>query len=190
MHPKWSTENVKSNNLLSLKGMADFRSLFGMKPVTQLKGYKKVKSLSKMHNDYLKHYNEFGQEVYVGKYNAVYMDEVMRTDYSKASEELKSIQMKCRYGNFNQDGLARLKEITATESDLRTDPEWKNRTTLTGFHYFSSLHPERSNADSKNASALIDYSTASGNGIMKFEAIHSPPDRAEALSALSAKEFQ
>ena len=130
-----------------------------------------------MHNDYLKHYNEFGQEVYVGKYNAVYMDEVMRTDYSKASEELKSIQMKCRYGNFNQDGLARLKEITATESDLRTDPEWKNRTTLTGFHYFSSLHPERSNADSKNASALIDYSTASGNGIMKFEAISIIPKR-------------
>ena len=91
--PAWCIDH--NGNIHSLKGIMDFRDIFRMKPLAEVKCYQKVKSMSKkngadgkIHQDYGKYYQEFGQDVYIGDYNAVYMDETMRTDNSKASEVL------------------------------------------------------------------------------------------------------
>ena len=193
--PMWCYVADEKDSLLSLQGINDFRHLFRMKPLTEVKGYRKLKYLSrskksKYHPEYLKYYREVGQKVYEGEYNAVYMDEVMRTDNSKASEELKSIHVGGRYGAFSEQSLSKLQSITATQSEIDNDPEWEHRTSLTGFHYHSDLNPERCTADSMNATSLVHYSNTSGRGIMKFEAIHSPAKESEKLVSLPAKEFQ
>ena len=113
----------------------------------------------------------------------------MCTDHSLQSKEFQEIQLNGRYGNFDDESLAKLRTLTASENDLK-DPEWNKKTTLTGYHYFSQNQPERTNADSINASALVKYMKDTGNGILCFEAIHSPPSKVKQLAAMPNKEFQ
>ena len=122
--PVWSIQESESK--LSIKGMVDFRNLMGMKPVQDIEGYAKLKSLNKKKKydaEYDNYHQLVGQHVYEGKYNAVYMDEVMRTDHSKLSQDLQEVQMQGRYGNFNVQSLFTLQSITATEQDLQEDPQ-------------------------------------------------------------------
>ena len=73
--------------------------------------------------------------------------------------------------------------------DVETDPAWRSKSTLTDFHFYSEEHPERSNADSRNAKALVEYSKAVNEGIMLFESIHTPAKQASKLETLNSKAF-
>ena len=191
--PIWCYVEDEKDRHLSLEGIHAFRQLFRMKPLQEVEGYRHLKYWSKKdkyNKEYLRFYKKFGKKVFDGDYNAVYMDEVMRTDNSKASADLKSVQVEGRYGKFTDNSLAKLQSITATQSDVDHDPCWESRTSLTGFHYYSELNPERCSADSMNATSLVHYSNTSGNGIVKFEAIHSPSKMSEKLVSLPAKNFQ
>ena len=59
------------------------------------------------------------------------------------------------HGKFETSDLNELKNLSATEKDVETDPAWRSKSTLTDFHFYSEEHPERSNADSRNAKLLM-----------------------------------
>ena len=68
---------------------------------------------------------------------------------------------------------------------MNADLEWKNKTTLTGYHFYNELNPDRCNADSMNATSLVNFSKATGRGILAFHALHIPDN--DSLSSLPAK---
>ena len=99
--PIWSTDE---GTIFSMKGMADFRNLFGMKPISELKEYRKLKK--KFSPDYAENYQKFRNEVFDGTYNDVYRDQTMRTYNSLEFQQLKQIQTNGRYENFSLTVLA------------------------------------------------------------------------------------
>ena len=93
-----------------------------MKPLDQIEGHEIWKNLKKNDDRYEEYHQKVGQQVYKGKYNAIYMDEIMCTDHSLQSKEFQEIQLNGRYGNFDDESLAKLRTLTASENDLK-DPE-------------------------------------------------------------------
>ena len=196
--PLWSTQLKNENkkcSLHSVNGMAGFRHIMGMERVDTVDGYKDLQKIRQTNTRserwaYRKATQKFGQNVYIGNYNAVYLDEIKRTDGSPEAEKFGNLLKRVRYGNFKETDLAELKNISATIKDVKTDPEWSSKTVLTDYHYYSEDHPERSNADSINAKALVEYSRTTNKGIMIFEAIHTPALKSSSMASLNPKEFQ
>ena len=195
----WSTQLKKERKKcteLSVEGLNTFRNLMGMLRLDLVPGYNEInhnykKQLSvEERNAFRKAYQTFGQYAYVGDYNAVYLDEIKMSDGSVEAQQFGELLKRVRYGKFETSDLNELKNLSATEKDVETDPAWRSKSTLTDFHFYSEEHPERSNADSRYAKALVEYSKAVNEGIMLFESIHTPAKQASKLETLNSKAFQ
>ena len=189
----WSTE--ESLGRMSTDGLNDFRCIMEMEPLNKIPFYnerKKLhckKKLSTSDMEYKKKYDqEFGKFVYDGKYKAVYLDTVKRTDGSVESAEFVKLNTKVRYGKYEHDDLIKLKKMTATEESIKS-PEWKDATLLTAYHYFSEENPNRTNVDSSNAKNLVEESKRVNEPIMEFQAVHTPVSKVSDLQKVSAQDF-
>ena len=198
--PLWSTQLKNENkkcSLHSVNGMHGFRRIMGMARVDTVDGYDYLQKNRKQEKltpaerwAFRQASQKFGQNVYIGNYNAVYLDEIKRSDGSPEAEQFGNLLKRVRYGKFEDSDLAELKKISATIKDVKSDPEWSSKTVLTDYHYYCEEHPERSNADSINAKSLVEYSRTTKKGIMLFEAIHTPALKSSSMAALNSKEFQ
>ena len=83
-----------------------------------------------------------------------------------------------------------MKHLSATKNDVEIDPAWRSESTLTNFHFYAQEQHERSNADSRNAKALLEYIKAGNEGILLFESIHTAAKQASKLETLNSKAFQ
>ena len=168
----------------------------GMLPLKDLPHYYEIKKLKqrKRLNDEEKlkletYEREFYRHLYQGKYKAIFLDEVLRTDGSKESREFVELQTGCRYGKYTHNDIMRLKEMTATEEETNSE-EWKNATYLTAYHFHNEKSPLRTNVDSSNAKCLVENAEKCGQHIMLFKAEHLPVKEAINLEKISSKEFK
>ena len=58
----------------------------------------------------------FGRKVYDGNYSAVFLDEILRTDNSKLSQQFGKLLKKVRYGNFSDNDMKSLQNMTAKKT--------------------------------------------------------------------------
>ena len=79
---------------------------------------------------------------------------IKRSDGSVEAQQFGELLKRVRYGKFETSDFNELKNLSATEKDVETDPAWRSKSTLTDVHFYSEEHPERSNAHSRNAKAL------------------------------------
>ena len=133
---------------------------------------------------------EFGRNVYKGNYQAIYLDEVQRTDGTKASLDYVKLNTKCRYGKYTLKDLDAYREATASEEEYRKDKEFAHATYLTAYHYHEDGQSDRTTVDSSNAKSLVMEAEQRNKPIMIFKATHTPESEASSLEQASAKCFQ
>ena len=98
-----------------MEGLNAFRNLMGMLRLDLVPGYNEInhnykKEISvEERNAFRKAYQKFGQYAYVGNYNAVYLDEIKRSDGSVEAQQFGELLKRVRNGNLNE-----LKNLSAT----------------------------------------------------------------------------
>ena len=144
----WSTSLKNDNNRkcskISIQGMNHFRSIMGMRRLDTIPGYSerqllinkqgRLSNSEKERKDFFD--QEFGKLVFDGKYHAVFLDEIKRSDGSLEANEYGEYLKSVRYGKFDEEKIDRLKQMTATVADTN-DKEWTQRTTLASFHFYN-----------------------------------------------------
>ena len=124
--------------------MTAFRDLMGMSRIDLVPGYKEVHRKytkktpsAEEHKVFRKAYQQFGQNVYIGNYNAVYLDEIKRSDGSAEAQQFGELLKRVRYGKFENSDINELKNLSATIKDVESDSDWKYKTVLTDYHFYS-----------------------------------------------------
>ena len=202
----WTTlfESEKGNSnkkpsLETIDGPAAFRHIMGMTPMDEIPCYKNRKSIEKLRekqtltideiNEIKAYDQQLGQAVYKGNYQAVYLDEVQRTDGTEESRDYVTLNTKCRYGKY-RGSLTEFRKLTASKEEFENDSNFAQATHLTGFHFHQEGHPGRTTADSENAQNLSDESIKRNRPIMLFKATHTPESEASSLEQASPKLFR
>ena len=196
---KSKSKTKQTLNLAKLDGIASFREVMGMRPLEEISCWKNKDRIEKLRKKHTLTHEEIaeiktfdqtlGQVVYKGDYQAIYLDEVQRTDGSVESLEYVELNTKCRYGKF-RGSLKNYREATASTEEFENDEEFGHATHLTGFHFHENGNPERITADSENAQNLVNESVRRKKPIMVFKATHEPDSEAASLEQASPRLFR
>ena len=174
--PMWcsslKTDKYKKCSNSSINGITAFRTLMGMRPASDLPGYCDIASKDKEKK--MKAQSMYRRHLYNGKYQAVYMNKSNRIDGSKESISYTKFLRRIRYGNVEEKDIHHLRKVTATCQEVKSDnANWKNKTVLTDYHFFSEISPERSNADFLNAQQLIAFNKQNNQYPICFESVNT-----------------
>ena len=155
----------KIGNYSKLDGPTAFRHVMGMKPLDEIPCMKNKNRIAKLRKkeiltqkeiEEIKSFDqELGQLAYDGKYEAIYLDEVQRTDGSKESLDYVELMTKVRYGKYTSADMQTLREVTASEEDYKNDDMFAGATHLTAYHFYEEGQGDRTTADSANAKSLV-----------------------------------
>ena len=197
----WSTKRYKSTATkcghISLTAVGTFRDEFGLEKCSDVTGHDVWLKYSKdplgtWSDSDLKEVSNYRKNVFKGKYKCVVLDEIKRKESKDpvSTKFVTEILSGMRYGHATKHHIKFLKDNMATEEDLVTDPLWKKRFILMGYHFYNPIFQDRATVDGENAKATLRQHQNTGEPIMQVEAIHTPAKMHDKLKTLSAKEFQ
>ena len=173
--PPWSIKLKKDNNRDfsedSYFGLSEFRSLFRMPKLEQVKGYdvwrraESNKCKRSKNEELRKSIAEFTLRAFEGDYEAValtYINRSVRGD-SLSEEFVSKLIPSCRYGKVTERDLIRMREVFANSSEVLEDAEFAVAKMVHSLHFYSPDHPNTKNVESENVRATFEFAKRYGS---------------------------